>query len=132
MILRTMILKKMKLNHNWNITMVTTEILEISLTNIVSFIQLTTTLYSTNNQFLFYSLKYLWNIYMYQADYKTNIYQTFCSHWTYYLVRGKKTPSQHTNIGGMLVIINAKKNKDEKIEYEWVEVMAGGCLRQLS
>ena len=55
MIFRTMILKKMKLNHNWNITMVTTEILEISLTNIVSFIQLTTTLYSTNNQFIIHS-----------------------------------------------------------------------------
>lgn len=55
---------------------------------------------------------------MYQADYKTKIYQTFCSHGTYYLVRGKKTPSQHANICGMLVIINAKKNKDEKIEYE--------------
>ena len=32
----------MKLNHNWNITMVTAKILEIFLTNIVSFIQLTT------------------------------------------------------------------------------------------
>ena len=35
----------MKLNHNWNNTMVTAEILDIFLTNIVSFIQLTTKLY---------------------------------------------------------------------------------------
>ena len=71
---------------------------------------------------------------MYQADYKnTKIYQTFCSHGIYYLVRGKKTPTQHTNICGKQIIINAKKkNKNEKIEYEWVEVMAGGCFRQLS
>jgi len=57
---------------------------------------------------------------MYQADYKnTKIYQTFCSHGIYYLVRGKKTPTQHTNICGKQIIINAKKkNKNEKIEYE--------------
>ena len=56
MIFRIMVLKKnMKLNHNQNIAMVTTEILEIFSTNIVSFIHLTMKLYSPNNEFLVYS-----------------------------------------------------------------------------